>query len=217
MTQSYLNRWGVRYYLPDFGPPVRWIASVPDFDSSDLPTLLYYECDAENLGMRAMHLYADGRVILAYPGGPDGDSLPEGALGSVEDYAKLERGESREISELEFNTMWAALTRATDQSQAKPLVDLTSSADPATFEPFVGTWIPEAQSGGLPNSIFLSANGLVVWNTDRSEVDVFKYRAEGNVAILSDSTGDKGEFEIVESYLVLRMAGHEVGHFVRTE
>lgn len=113
MSPSYLNRHGVRYYLPEFGPPVRWLASVPVWDSTDFdfPALLYYECDADNLSMRSIEIWSDGRVMLAFPGGPDGDRLPEGPLPSVEECKARLTGSSREITELEFNALWAALSR----------------------------------------------------------------------------------------------------------
>jgi hypothetical protein len=111
MTNCYLNRLGVEYYLPDFGPPVRWISCVmlPP-NGPDLPALYYFECDAENRGSRAVHIYEDGRVLLAYPGGPDGDHLPEGPLPPVgkTDQTGLE---AREITKLEFDALWVALSR----------------------------------------------------------------------------------------------------------
>lgn len=113
MSSGYLNRRGTRYYLPDFGPPVRWLASVPEWDSTgfDFPSLLYYECDADNLSMRSIQIWSDGRVMLAFPGGPDGDRLPEGPFPTVEECNDRMAGSSREITELEFNSLWAALSR----------------------------------------------------------------------------------------------------------
>lgn len=113
MTQGFINRSGVRYYLPEYGAPVRWIASRPDWDSPDLdfPALLYYECDADNLGMRSIQIWSDGRTLLAYPGGLDGDHLPEGPLPSIDECKARVRGESREITQVEFNSIWNALNR----------------------------------------------------------------------------------------------------------
>jgi len=109
MLKSYKNRLGVTYYLPDFGPPIRWFMDVSPGDP-DLPVVYYFECDAENLGCRAIHLYADGRVLLAYPGGLNGDHLPEGKLPTV---AEVEQGDwqAREITKVEFDALWAALSR----------------------------------------------------------------------------------------------------------
>ena len=109
MMKSYRNRSGVTYYLPDFGPPVRWFVDVSSGDP-DLPVVYYFECDAENLGCRAMHIYADGRVLLAYPGGLDGDHLPEEELATMEE-AKQRSWQIREITKAEFDALWAALSR----------------------------------------------------------------------------------------------------------
>ena len=110
MTNSYLNRFGVRYYLSDFGPPVRWMSCVmlPPNEPS-LPVVYYFECDAENRGSRAVHIYEGGRFLLAYSGGPDGDHLPEGILPPV---GKTDQTgvETREITEAEFNALWSALS-----------------------------------------------------------------------------------------------------------
>jgi hypothetical protein len=111
MTSSYRNRRGVTYYLPDFGPPVRWTSSVILTPSRpDLPAVYYFECDAENLGSRAVHIYKDGRIVLAYPGGPDGDLLPEKELPSVGE-ADPAGVETREITKAEFDAIWSALSR----------------------------------------------------------------------------------------------------------
>lgn len=111
MTNSYLNKLGVKYYLPDFGPAVRWMSCVMlSPGRPDLPVVYYFECDAENLGSRAMHIYEDGRVLLAYPGGPDGDHLPEGAL-SLAGKTDQTGMETREITKSEFNALWSALSR----------------------------------------------------------------------------------------------------------
>lgn len=107
--KSYKNRLGVTYYLPDFGPPVRWLMTVTPGDA-DLPTLYYFECDAENLGCRAIHIYADGRMFLAYPGGLDGDLLPEGELPMAKDAG--DGGlQTRDITKAEFEALWSALSR----------------------------------------------------------------------------------------------------------
>ncbi|QKC80951.1 hypothetical protein EB232_04130 [Mesorhizobium sp. NZP2077] len=57
-----------------------------------------------------MHIYNDGRVILAYPGGLDGDCLPEGVLPPV---GETDRDglQSREITKIEFDALWAAMSR----------------------------------------------------------------------------------------------------------
>lgn len=82
MSQPALNRNGVPYHLPDFGPPARRLKLVfsDPADGSDLPALGYYECDADDLCCRAIDIWANGRVRLAFPGGLDGDWLPEGPL-----------------------------------------------------------------------------------------------------------------------------------------
>ncbi|PBB97013.1 hypothetical protein [Mesorhizobium sp. WSM3862] len=118
MVKSYKNRLGVTYYLPDFGPPARWLMSVTP-GGADLPTLYYFECDAQNLGRRAIHIYADGRMLLAYPGGLDGDHLPEGELPTVEE-AEHDGLQTREIAKAEFDALWAALSRleGTDELRA---------------------------------------------------------------------------------------------------
>jgi hypothetical protein len=100
----------VTYYLPDFGPPVRWLISVSP-SGWDLPVVYYFECDSENLGCRAMHIYDDGRVIVAYPGGPDGDSLPEGELPPIGEVDDPDGVQTREITKVEFDALWAALSR----------------------------------------------------------------------------------------------------------
>ena len=107
--KSYKNRLGVTYHLPDFGPPARWLMSAMP-GHANLPTLYYFECDAENLGCRAIHIYADGRVLLAYPGGLDGDRLPEGELRAVEE-TEHDGLQTREITKAEFDALWAALSR----------------------------------------------------------------------------------------------------------
>ncbi|WP_442583662.1 DUF6881 domain-containing protein [Mesorhizobium sp. ASY16-5R] len=108
----YQNRRGATYYLPEYGPPVRWISSVSlsSTDPTDLPTVYYFECDAQNLGSRAVQIFKDGRVLLAHPGGLDGDYLPEGKLPPVggTDQPGIE---TREITQIEFNAIWAALSR----------------------------------------------------------------------------------------------------------
>lgn len=111
MMKSYQNRLGVTYYLPDFGLPVRWLSCV-DLSSgeTDLPVSYYFECDAENLGCRAMHIYNDGRVLLAYPGGLDGDRLPEGVLPPVGEVDQ-DGTQTREITKAEFDALWSALSR----------------------------------------------------------------------------------------------------------
>ncbi|CAN7156881.1 hypothetical protein [Mesorhizobium sp. LjNodule214] len=112
MMKSYRNRHGVTYYLPDFGPPVRWL-SCADVSSreTDLPVVSYFECDAGNLGCRAMHIYADGRVLLAYPGGLDGDHLPEGELPPVGEVDDPDGAQTRETTKPEFDALWAVLSR----------------------------------------------------------------------------------------------------------
>jgi hypothetical protein len=216
LTQSYLNKWGIRYYLPDFGPPVRWIASVPDFDAPELPALLYYECDADNLGMRAIYVYADGRVTLAYPGGPDGDSLPEGTLASVEECKGRTRGETREISQLEFSSIWAALSQAArDGAELTPLLDLTSSTDESSYAPFVGTWAP-VDDTGMQSFLLFSLNGIVVRRGESHEFDLFRYHVENGIAF-GQGAGSVFECEIVDSQLLLRVSGQEAGRFARVE
>jgi hypothetical protein len=217
VTQSYLNRWGVRYYLPDFGPPVRWVASVPDFDRPELPVLLYYECDAENLGMRAIHIHADGRTTLAFPGGPDGDMLPEGPLATVEQYNALNGGRTREISEIEFNSIWAALSQAKPETVApSPILDLTSSTEQAAYKPFVGTWSPAEDITGLPPFLLFSLNGVVFSKSENNEIDLFRYHVENGVA-KAESFDSTAEYEIVNGHLSMRISGHEVGLFTRVE
>jgi hypothetical protein len=111
MTKSYLNRLGVKYSLPDYGAPVRWVSCVMLPPSEpDLPIVYYFECDAQNLSSRAVHIYEGGRVLLAYPGGPDGDHLPEGPLPPV-GKTVVTGVETREITKSEFNALWSALFR----------------------------------------------------------------------------------------------------------
>lgn len=108
---SYQNRSGVTYYLPDFGPAVRWLSCVDVSPTvTDLPIAYYFECDAENLCSRAMHIYNDGRVLLAYPGGLDGDRLPEGELPPVGE-SDEDGWQTREIIKAEFDALWSALSR----------------------------------------------------------------------------------------------------------
>ena len=79
----YVNKYGKTYYLPEFGPPVRWLSTMsrePTADDGLAPSVYYFECDENNLGCRAIHLWRDGRAVLAYPGGPYGDTLPCGAI-----------------------------------------------------------------------------------------------------------------------------------------
>ncbi len=109
---KYVNRWGRDYYLPEFGPPVRWLLDIPQFDDPDMPVLLYYECGADNWAMRAIHIWASGMAMLVYPGGLDGDNLPESALPSAEECKRDVHENIREISELEFNALWAIISRA---------------------------------------------------------------------------------------------------------
>lgn len=82
-------------------------STEPPLDD-DLPSLYYFECDAGNLGCRAIRVYASGRVMLAYPGGPYGEYLPEGELPPKGEYDVLE-GFCREMTETEFNLLWLAL------------------------------------------------------------------------------------------------------------
>ncbi|MCB9857432.1 MAG: hypothetical protein H6818_17255 [Phycisphaerales bacterium] len=118
-VQSYLNRQGVRYYLPEFGPPARWIASIWQADASDAaPTLHYYECDAENLCCRSIDVSPDGRITLAFPGGPGGDLLPEGPIPPLEEMNAFTETSSREITGDEFRALWAAFARTVGDDAA---------------------------------------------------------------------------------------------------
>lgn len=108
---SYRNRRGATYHLPEFGPPVRWVAFVdPLGGPHDDPVAMYFECDAENLCMRAMHVHGDGRVLLACPGGPDGDHLPDVPVPPLDEIDE-DPGESREMNRAEFEALWSALFR----------------------------------------------------------------------------------------------------------
>lgn len=120
MTQGYLNRHGVRYYLPDFGPPVRWVATIWGGNGTEVPTtLLYHECDAENLCCRSIEVAPDGRVTLAYPGGLDGDQLPEGPLPSLEEMNASSETMSREMTGDEFNALWTVFSRFAEKDATK--------------------------------------------------------------------------------------------------
>ena len=120
MTNVYRNRDGAAYYLPEFGPPVRWLSCVlAPPHKADRPVIFYFECDAENLCCRAIHIFDSGRAVLAFPGGPDGDLLPEGPLPPV-GATKLPGMESREVTMDEFSAVWAALSRALSPDSQSP-------------------------------------------------------------------------------------------------
>jgi hypothetical protein len=114
-VQSYVNKYGTLYYLPEFGPPVRWLTTASRKSRGDdalAPAVYFFECDEKDLGRRAIQLWRDGRVALACPGGPDGDSLPEGALPNVDRWnADNPDIVAREITGEEFVSLWAALSR----------------------------------------------------------------------------------------------------------
>lgn len=116
--RSYVNKEGVTYYLPEFGAPVRWLSTSdkePSHDRSIMPSVFYFECDGNDLGCRAIQLWRDGRVMLANPGGPNGDRLPEGALPKADEWnASNPEILAREITEEEFNSLWCALSRIPD-------------------------------------------------------------------------------------------------------
>ncbi|WP_043878766.1 hypothetical protein [Azorhizobium caulinodans] len=113
MSQPALNRNGVPYHLPDFGPPARWLKLVfsDPADASDLPALGYYECDADDVCRRAIDIRADGGVRLAFPGGPDGDRLPKRPLHVP---PEREGGDTLygAISQQEFEALRRAFSRA---------------------------------------------------------------------------------------------------------
>ena len=80
-----------------------------------MPSVFYFECDENDLGCRAIQLWRDGRVLLAYPGGPNGDRLPEGPLLKADEWNTRNPAIlARDITEEEFNSLWCALGRLTD-------------------------------------------------------------------------------------------------------
>jgi len=109
------NRVGVTYHLPALGTPVRWLACVDLAPEPDLPAVYYFECDAKNLCSRAIHIHLGGRVTLAYPGGIDGDRLPEGIIPPPGE-TDVEGVQTREISKLEFEALWSALSDTADRA-----------------------------------------------------------------------------------------------------
>lgn len=98
MSQPALNRNGVRYHLPDFGPPGRWLKLV-------------FSDPAVDVCRSAIDIWADGRVRLAFPGGPDGDRLPKRPLHVP---PEREGGDTLygAISQQEFEALWRAFSRA---------------------------------------------------------------------------------------------------------
>ena len=111
MMNEYVNRRGGKYYVGEFGPAARWVAHVFEQGSGkiDLPKVCYYECDARDGAFRVIELYEDGRILLAYPGGLDGDYLPETDLAPK---GEISPGvEIREITRSEFRALWSAFSR----------------------------------------------------------------------------------------------------------
>lgn len=122
MTQTYFFKSGQPYYLPDYGPPARWCSEVShDRSTTRFPVASYYECDAENLCARAINIYTNGRVILAFPGGSHGHELPdqEIPLAAPED-ARLY---FREMPQCEFEALWVALAPTYEQQLADTAQD----------------------------------------------------------------------------------------------
>lgn len=118
MARSYVNRRGVTYHLPDFGPPAYWPRIVvTDGGEPTLPVLSYYECDAGYLCSRALDIWADGRFRLAFPGGLDGDCLPEGPLPPSADL-DASGALLGEMTRQEFETLWATFSLCSSRPMA---------------------------------------------------------------------------------------------------
>jgi hypothetical protein len=119
-VRSYVNKFGTQYFLPEFGPPVRWLSTAsrtPTAEEDLTPAVFYFECDENGLGCRAIQLWRDGLFILAYPGGPYGDRLPEGALPTVDQWnADNPDLVAREMTEDEFVALWSALSIVPDRT-----------------------------------------------------------------------------------------------------
>jgi hypothetical protein len=112
MVRTYYVKTGEPYYLPDYGPPVRWTSAVSlDPSDRDSPIASYYECDAENLCSRAINVDKDGKVILAYPGGNHGHWLPDQKI-PPEGTQEIRGLYLREMPHSEFDVLWAALRPA---------------------------------------------------------------------------------------------------------
>jgi hypothetical protein len=215
--KSYINKYGTRYYLPEFGAPAHWQMTVTG--ARHVPRLTYIEYDAEYLGRRAIHIWDDGRVILAYPGGPYGDHLPEGAGGPIDEANNSDEWISRAILEPEFNALWAALDTADEfvppQEVDPALIDASSPTDPA-FEGFCGTWAPEHPSGKAPETLLLTMNGMVIWTRD-SATEFFKYEVDEGVATFLFDEIKKAEAKRVGSRLEILVKDGQRNRYILLE
>ena len=212
---SFVNEYGVRYYLPEFGPPAHWSMTVAREGVHDaIAALRYFECDAENKCRRAIYIRRDGRVTLAYPGGPHGDLLPESTIepNSVSDVSA--EFSSRDVGEVEFNALWAAFgtgNQFVPPNEVEPdLVDTGRLTNPS-FEEFHGTWVPDEPTG-MTETLLLTMNGLVIWKKP-SETEFFTYVVDGGFAFFFKNDLKLADAWLEDATLVVAHAANLVKRF----